>query len=102
VALDALAQDAGTTAPDVELRVAADPERLGRLLAAVEPLRARTDAVIATDADAEVERFLAVLAVLEGRAEMPTYDLADPSLKWHAAKGVQAVPNPPSLLGRPA
>jgi len=102
VALDAVAQDAGTTAPDVELRVAADPERLGRLLAAVEPLRARTDAVIATDADAEVERFLAVLAVLEGRAEMPTYDLADPSLKWHAAKGVQAVPNPPSLLGRPA
>lgn len=89
------------SAADVELRVDGDPGRLGRLLAAVEPLRARTDAVVVTDADAEVERFLAVLAVLEGRAEMPAYDLADPSLKWHAAKGVTTVPNPPSIMGRP-
>jgi hypothetical protein len=90
------------TAPDVELLVGGDPERLGRLLAAVEPLRARTDAIVATDAHAEVERFLAVLAVLEGRAAMPAYDLADPSLKWHAARGVNAVPNPPRITGSPA
>jgi hypothetical protein len=111
VVLEAAAEDdaahgaAGRTAPsvpsDLELRVGGDPERLGQLLAAVEPLRANTDAVIVTDADAEVERFLAVLAVLEGRAEMPAYDLADPSLKWHAAKGVKAVPNAPSIVGRP-
>jgi len=47
-------------------------------------------------------RFLAVLAVLEGRAPMPDYDLEDPSLKWHAAKGVKAVPNPPRLVTGPS
>jgi hypothetical protein len=82
--------------------VGGDPVHLGALLADVEPLRADEDAVIETDADAEVVRFLAVLAVLEGRAPMPAYDLADPSLKWHAPAGVRAVPNPPSLVGRPA
>lgn len=79
-----------------------DPRALGRLLAEVEGLRHDPDAVIVTDADAEVVRFLAVLAVLEGRAPMPDYDLADPSLKWHAPRGVAAVPNPPSILPGPA
>jgi hypothetical protein len=55
-----------------------------------------------TDADAEVVRFLAVLAVLEERAPMPEYDLKDPSLKWHAPAGVEAVPNPPTVLGGPS
>jgi hypothetical protein len=87
---------------DVELRVDGDPELLGRLLAEVEPLRADTAAHVVTDADAEVVRFLAVLAVLEGRASMPDYDLEDPSLKWHAPVGVEAVPNPPSIMGGPA
>ena len=79
-----------------------DPRALGRLLADVEPLRHDTDAVVVTDADAEVVRFLAVLAVLEERAPMPDYDLADPSLKWHAPKGVDAVPNPPSIVSGPS
>ena len=79
-----------------------DPRALGRLLADVEPLRRDTDAVVVTDADAEVVRFLAVLAVLEERAPMPEYDLADPSLKWHAPKGVDAVPNPPSIVSAPS
>jgi len=92
----------GADAADVELRVDGDPDRLGRLLAAVEPLRADPSARIATDADAEVVRFLAVLAVLEGRAPMPDYDLGDPSLKWHAPAGVKAVPNPPRIVGGPA
>jgi hypothetical protein len=82
----------------IELRVDGDPEALGRLLAAVEPLRADDDAVVVTDADAETMRFLAVLAVIEGRVPMPDYDLADPSLKWHAPAGVAAVPNPPSMV----
>ena len=82
----------------IELRVDGDPEALGRLLAAVEPLRADDDAVVVTDADAETVRFLAVLAVIEGRVPMPDYDLADPSLKWHAPAGVAAVPNPPSMV----
>jgi hypothetical protein len=85
----------------VELQVDGDAERLGRLLAAVEPLRADTAACVVTDADAEVVRFLAVLAVLEGRAPMPDYDLEDPSLKWHAPVGVEAVPNPPRIVGGP-
>lgn len=98
------------TPATVVQRVDGDPLALGRLLAAVEPLRAEADAVIVTDADVETVRFLAVLAVLEGRAPMPDYDLADPSLKWHAPAGVKAVPNPPSIVtpdapdaaGRPA
>jgi hypothetical protein len=76
-------------------RVGGDPEELGRLLAAVEPLRADAAAVVATDAHAEVERFLAVLAVLDGRAPLPDHDLDDPALKWHAPAGVRAVPNRP-------
>ncbi len=87
-----------TLAPTLARTVGGDPVHLGALLAAVEPLRADDGAVIVTDADAEVVRFLAVLAVLEGRAPMPAYDLADPSLKWHAPAGVRAVPNPPSLV----
>ena len=82
----------------VSREVAGDAEALGRLLAAVEPLRA-TDAVVATDADAEVGRFLAVLAVLDGRAELPPYDLDDPALKWHAPTGVRAVANRPDGAG---
>ena len=82
----------------IELRVDGDPEALGRLLADVRPLRADGDAVIVTDADAETVRFLAVLAVIEGRVPMPDYDLADPSLKWHAPAGVAAIPNPPSMV----
>jgi hypothetical protein len=84
-------------AGDLVQRVDGDPEELGRLLAALEPLRADHDAVVVTDADAEAVRFLAVLAVLERRAPMPDYDLADPSLKWHAPAGVQAIPNPPEI-----
>ena len=72
-----------------------DADELGRLLAEVEPLRA-SDAVVATDADAELGRFLAVLAVLDGRAELPAYDLDDPALKWHAPAGVRAVANRPA------
>lgn len=76
-------------------RVGGDPEALGRLLAAVEPLRADPSVVIATDADAEVERFLAVFAVLDGRAPLPDHDLDDPAMKWHAPAGVRAVANRP-------
>ena len=92
------AQDAA-----VVRHVAGDPEELGRLLAEVEPLRA-TDAVVATDADAELGRFLAVLAVLDGRAELPAYDLEDPALKWHAPAGIRAVANRPTApdAGGPA
>ncbi len=90
----ALDADGGVS---VELRVDGDPQLLGRLLAAVEPLRSDGSAQVTTDADAEVVRFLAVLAVLEGRAPMPDYDLEDPSLKWHAPAGVDAVPNPPTV-----
>ena len=86
----------------VRRTVDGDPLALGRLLAEVEPLRRTDDAVIVTDADAEVVRFLAVLAVLEGRAPMPEYDLEDPSLKWHAPKGVTVVPNPPSIVPAPS
>jgi len=78
-----------------------DPQELGRLLADIEPLR-HDDALIVTDAHAEVVRFLAVLAVLEGRAPMPDYDLDDPSLKWHAPKGIAGVPNPPTIVSGPA
>jgi hypothetical protein len=85
-------------APTLVWRVGGDQERLGALLAQVEPHRADTSAVIVTDAVAETVRFLAVLAVLEERAEMPAYDLADPSLKWHAPAGVEAVPNPPTIV----
>ena len=94
----------GTPADDATLAavVDGDPEALGRLLAAVEPLRADASATIVTDADAEVVRFLAVLAVLEERAEMPDYDLDDPSLKWHARKGVKAVPNAPTIVTGPS
>lgn len=88
----------GSAPLTIESGVDGDPEALGRLLAAVEPVRADGDAVIVTDADVEVMRFLAVLAVIEGRAPMPDYDLADPSLKWHAPVGVAAVPNPPSVV----
>jgi hypothetical protein len=94
---------ASTDAPPqagLAMRVDGDPEALGRLLAAVEPLRLDEDAVVVTDADAEAVRFLAVLAVLERRARMPAYDLADPSLKWHAPVGVEAVPNPPTIDAR--
>jgi hypothetical protein len=97
--------DAGSGAArgvTLERTVAGDPRALGALLADVEPLRADGTATIVTDADAETVRFLAVLAVLEGRAPMPDYDLDDPSLKWHAAKGVKAVPNPPSIVTGPA
>ena len=76
-------------------RVDGDVAALARLLAAVEPVRS-DGVVVATDADAEVERFLAVLAVLDGRAELPVYDLDDPALKWHAPAGVRAVANRPS------
>jgi hypothetical protein len=95
---------AAGTAGDATLTrtVAGDARALGRLLAEVEPLRADAGATIVTDADAEVVRFLAVLAVLEERAAMPDYDLDDPSLKWHAAKGVEAVPNPPRLVTGPS
>jgi hypothetical protein len=89
------------TGVTLERIVAGDPLALGRLLADVEPLRADEGATIVTDADAETVRFLAVLAVLEGRAPMPDYDLDDPSLKWHAKKGVKAVPNPPSIVTGP-
>lgn len=82
--------------------VAGDPTALGALLADVEPLRADVSATIVTDADAETVRFLAVLAVLEGRAPMPDHDLDDPSLKWHAPKGVAAVPNPPTIVTGPS
>jgi hypothetical protein len=97
------ASGAGTQDADATLvrTVAGDPRELGRLLADIEPLRGDTDATIVTDAQAEAVRFLAVLAVLEGRAPMPDYDLEDPSLKWHAPKGVEAVPNPPSIVTRP-
>lgn len=88
----------GSAPLTIESGVDGDPEALGRLLAAVEPLRADDDAAIVTDADAETVRFLAVLAVIEGRVPMPDYDLADPSLKWHAPAGVAAVPNPPSMV----
>ena len=98
--------DAPTEDATLAAVVDGDPEALGRLLATVESLRADTSATIVTDADAEVVRFLAVLAVLEERAEMPDYDLDDPSLKWHAKKGVKAVPNAPTIVtgptGRPA
>ncbi len=81
--------------------VAADPEALGRLLADVEPLRHDADAVVVTDADAEVVRFLAVLAVLEERAPMPAFDPDDPDMKWYAPKGVEAIPNPPTIVSGP-
>jgi len=93
------ALDAGATLRRV---VDGDPSALGRLLADVERLRHDEDAVVVTDAHAEVVRFLAVLAVLEERAPMPEHDLADPSLKWHAPKGVAAVPNPPTIVTGPA
>ena len=99
---DATDDAPSATSNRVELRVDGSPVRLGQLLAAVEPLRADESARIVTDADAEVVRFLAVLAVLEDRAPMPHYDLEDPSLKWHAPAGVTAVPNPPSIIGGPA
>jgi hypothetical protein len=78
--------------------VAGDPEALGRLCAEAEALRT-TDGVVATDADAELGRFLAVLAVLDARAELPPYDLDDPALKWHAPAGVRAVANRPDGAG---
>ena len=86
---DVAASDATLT-----VRTGGEVAALARLLAAVEPVRA-TDVVVATDADAEVTRFLAVLAVLDGRAELPPYDLDDPALKWHAPAGVRAVANRP-------
>ena len=86
-------------APTLVWRVGGDPERLGAFLDQVEVQRADVSGVIVTDAVAETVRFLAVLAVLEQRAPMPAYDLADPSLKWHAPAGVAAVPNPPTILG---
>jgi len=94
--------DGAPVAVTLSRTVGGDPEELGRLLAAVEPLRADDRAVVVTDAHHETVRFLAVLAVLEGRAPMPEYDLDDPSLKWHAAKGVEAVPNPPTIVSAPA
>jgi hypothetical protein len=97
-----LAPGAAAGEVTIERTVGGDPRELGRLLAAVEPLRSDSSATVVTDADAETTRFLAVLAVLEGRAPMPDYDLADPSLKWHARKGVEAVPNPPSLVTGPS
>lgn len=89
---------------DATLRrtVGGDPQELGRLLADVEALRNDDAAVVVSDAHAEIVRFLAVLAVLEGRAAMPDYDLDDPSLKWHAPKGVAAVPNPPTIVTGPS
>jgi hypothetical protein len=75
---------------------------LGALLADVEALRADPDATIVTDAAAETVRFLAVLAVLEGREPMPDYDLDDPSLKWHAPKGVDAVANAATVVQGPS
>ena len=96
---------APTRAPDAEATVThlvgGDPEELGRILAAIEPLREDEAATVVTDAEAEAVRFLAVLAVLDGRAPMPDYDLDDPSLKWHAAKGVKAVPNAPTIVSAP-
>lgn len=80
---------------------AADPVALARLLADVEPLRHDADAVVVTDADAEVVRFLAVLAVIEERAPMPAFDPDDPDMKWYAPKGVEAVPNPPTIVAGP-
>ena len=94
-------ETAGAADATVTHRVDGDPVALGRMLAAIEPLRADGSATIVTDADAEAVRFLAVLAVLDGRAAMPEYDLDDPSLKWHAAKGVKAVPNPPTIVTAP-
>jgi hypothetical protein len=91
----------GGGAPTLTHTVEGDPEELGRLLAAVEPLRADGTAVVITDAPHETVRFLAVLAVLEGRVPMPEYDLDDPSLKWHAPQGVEAVPNPPTIVPAP-
>jgi hypothetical protein len=96
-----LAPGAATTEPTLTRTVGGDPEALGRLLAAVEALRADDRAVVVTDAHHETVRFLAVLAVLEGRAPMPDYDLDDPSLKWHAPQGVEAVPNPPTIVSAP-
>ena len=87
--------------PTLSRTVGGDVLELGRLLAAVEPLRADDDATVVTDAAAETVRFLVVLAVLDGRAPMPDYDLDDPSLKWHAPSGVRAVPNPPTIGGAP-
>jgi hypothetical protein len=91
--------DAGAT---LQRSIGDDARGLGRLLADVEPLRHDDDALIVTDAHAEVVRFLAVLAVLEGCAPMPDYDLDDPSLKWHAPKEIAAVPNPPTIVSGPA
>jgi hypothetical protein len=79
-----------------------DEKALARLLAQVEPLRARSDLSVATDAVAETVRFLAVLAVLDGRVGMPDYDLDDPHLKWHAKPGVRAIPNAPTIVTSPA
>jgi hypothetical protein len=94
---------AGADVADATLRrnVAGDPKALGRLLADVEPLRHDADTVVVTDADAEVVRFLAVLAVLEQRAPMPAFDPDDPDMKWFAPKGVEAVPNPPTIVAGP-
>ena len=92
---------AAGTGATLQRDVAGDPEALGRLLADVEPLRGDGDAVIVTDADAEVVRFLAVLAVLEERAPMPEFDPDDPDMKWYAPKGVEAVPNPPTIVSGP-
>jgi hypothetical protein len=102
VGRDTATATATEVAPHVELLVDGDPARLGQLLARVEPYRDDPSARVVTDADAEVVRFLAVLAVLEDRAPMPDYDLEDPSLKWHAPAGVEAVPNPPEIVGGPA
>lgn len=95
---------AGADAPVATLQrdVAADPVALARLLADVEPLRHDADAVVVTDADAEVVRFLAVLAVIEERAPMPAFDPDDPDMKWFAPKGVEAVPNPPTIVAGPS
>jgi len=82
-------------------RCADDAAAVARLLAEVEPLRGRSDLTVATDAVAETVRFLAVLAVLDGRADMPDYDLDDPHLKWHAKPGVRAVPNAPTIVASP-
>jgi len=78
-----------------------DGAALAELLAAVEPYRGDVQAVVATDAVAELVRFLAVLAVLDGRSAMPEYDLEDPHLKWHARPGVRAVPNAPTVVTAP-
>jgi len=90
--------DAGAT---IERSTGGDPVALGALLADVEAVRADPSATIVTDAAAETVRFLAVLAVLEGREEMPEYDLDDPSLKWHAPAGVEAVVNPATIVPGP-